>query len=66
MKAKEYELICHAVQLGVASGVRRAYKHIEHVVTPPDETQQSYIVDAVIDSICEWFDFDDSKFREGK
>ncbi len=59
MKAKEYDVMYHAVQLGVTSGVRRAYKHIDG--TPPDETQQSYIVDAVIDSICEWFDFDELK-----
>lgn len=56
MKAKEYAVLVHAVEMGVMAGVRRAYKHVDG--TLPDETQQSYIADAVINSICEWFDFD--------
>jgi len=59
MKAKEYELMCHAIELGIKSGIRRAYKHSDQ--TPPDEIQQDYIITETMNSICEWFDFDESK-----
>lgn len=56
MKAREYQLMVQAVEEGVRFGVRRAYKHSD--MTPPDDNQISYIADEVVNSICNWFTFD--------
>lgn len=58
MRAREYNLIVQAVEEGVRFGVRRAYKHTDG--TPPDENQMSYIADEIVNSICNWFTFDEN------
>lgn len=57
MRAKEYDLMFMAVEQGVTSGVRRAYKHTDQEW--PSEAQQAAIVDGVMNSICEWFTFEE-------
>lgn len=55
MRAKEYEVMCMAVESGVAYGYNRAHKHVDD---PDEVTVKNAIEQAVIDSMCEWFDFD--------
>jgi hypothetical protein len=57
MKAKEYNLIVQCVENGVRTGWNRAHKHTD---TPDDEAIQQAIEDAVMNEICEWFDFEDN------
>ena len=56
MKAKEYNLIVQCAENGVRTGWNRAHKHVD---TPDDEAIQQSIEDAVMNEICEWFDFED-------
>jgi hypothetical protein len=54
MRAKEYDVLTRAVEEGVAYGWNRAYKH----TTKPDPDQaREEIYQAVVNSICEVFDF---------
>lgn len=53
MKPREYEVLCMAVEAGVARGFRRAWKHLEEP-EPPRERQDA-VVSEVITSVCEWF-----------
>lgn len=55
MKAKEYDVLVHAVEEGVAYGWMRAHKHDP---SPDGEAAKVEIIHAVISEICEWFDFD--------
>ncbi len=63
MRAKEYEVLVQAVEQGVASGWRRAYKHDD---APLVEDMQRCITDAVLNSICEWFVFEPFTHDEGE
>jgi hypothetical protein len=56
MKAKEYNLIAQCVETGVMLGWNRAHKHD---ATPEDEAIRNAIEQAVLNEICEWFDFDE-------
>jgi hypothetical protein len=56
MKAKEYNLITQCVETGVMLGWNRAHKHD---ATPEDEAIRNAIEQAVLNEICEWFDFDE-------
>jgi len=56
MRAKEYKLMSRAVEEGVAYGWRRAHKHVED---PSDAIVLTEIEQAVINEICEWFEFRD-------
>ena len=58
MKANAYKVMQMAVEEGVAYGHMRAYKHTD---TPSEDEVKNAIEDAVMNSICEWFDFDDCK-----
>jgi hypothetical protein len=58
VRAKEYDVLFHAVEQGVTSGVRRAYKHSDKEW--PTDSQIAAIADGVMNSICEWFVFDDT------
>ena len=51
-----------AVEEGVAYGVSRAYKHSDN---PTHEYMTNCISDAVLNSICEWFDLDDDSMHSG-
>jgi hypothetical protein len=57
MKAKEYHLIAKCVETGVMFGWNRAHKHDEN---PDPEAVRDAIEHAVMNEICEWFDFEDS------
>lgn len=61
MKAREYDVLCRAVEDGVAYGWRRAHKHVED---PDEHTIQVEIQQAVVNTICEWFDFDNEAADE--
>ena len=58
MKAKEYNLIAQCVETGVVLGWNRAHKHIDD---PEPEHIREQIERAVLNEICEWFDFEDIK-----
>ena len=55
MKAKEYQVLDMAVESGVRGGWHRAHKHTDK---PTPEAIQEAIVQAVLNDICEWFEFD--------
>ena len=56
MKIRAYPVLCRAVEEGVAYGWRRAQKHID---TPDAQTIEEQIVTAVLNEVCQYFDFDD-------
>jgi hypothetical protein len=49
--------LCRAVEEGVAYGWRRAHKHID---TPDAATIEGQIVTAVLNEVCEYFNFGDT------
>jgi len=61
MKAKEYNLIAQCVETGVMLGWNRAHKHD---ATPEDEAIRNTIEMAVLNEICEWFDFEEVKTND--
>lgn len=56
MKAKEYNLIAQCVENGVMYGWNRARKHTDD---PDPQDIRIAIEQAVLNEICEWFDFED-------
>lgn len=56
MKPREYPLMLDCVERGVNYGIRRARKHNP---SPTDEETVNAIVEAVMASISEAWDFDD-------
>lgn len=56
MRANEYKVMREAVESGVRFGVRRAYKHTDK--EEPTVEQQEYMVEEILNSICEWFTFE--------
>lgn len=56
MKPKFHLILEHAIELGVISGVRRAYKHSDNPY--PSQDQIDAITQGVWDSIHEWFDYE--------
>jgi hypothetical protein len=61
MKAKEYNLITQCVETGVMLGWNRAHKHAG---TPDPEAIRDAIEQAVLNEICEWFDFEEVKTND--
>lgn len=59
MKAKEYPLLLDAVEVGVASGWRRAFKHREGEPAGAEAIREA-IREAVITELLERFDLDDA------
>lgn len=57
MKANEYQVLQTAVDEGVSWGFARAYKYTEE---PTEDQLREAIKQAVLDSICDWFKFDES------
>ena len=59
MKARDHEVLVHAVCLGVGYGIRRFYKHRDDA---PDGVTLAQLADtveqAVIDEISVWFEMD--------
>jgi hypothetical protein len=56
MTPDAYKIVVMAVETGVATGLRRAYKHDPK---PSDDQIAATIEQAVIDEICEWFRFNE-------
>ncbi len=61
MKAKEYNLIVQCVETGVMLGWNRAHKHTDE---PEDHHIREQIERAVLNQICEGFDFEDVNNEE--
>lgn len=55
MKPKYYELLSRAIMEGVATGLRRARKHDDD---PTEESMRDALEMAIMNAICEVFDFD--------
>lgn len=55
MRVKEYPVLVQAVENGVTLGWSRAHKHDAE---PNDDTILEQIQQAVLNEICEAFDFD--------
>jgi hypothetical protein len=53
MKPKFYPVLQMAVEDGVLHGLNRAYKHTD---TPTRDQVVNAVTEAVLNSICEWFD----------
>lgn len=61
MKANEYNLITHCVETGVRLGWNRAHKHSDE---PEPQHIRDQIEQAVLNEICEWFDFEEVKTND--
>jgi len=55
MRAKEYIIMEQAIHEGIAYGWNRAHKHVDN---PTEENIKEAIEIAVMNSICEYFEFD--------
>lgn len=55
MKVNEYKLIEKCVEDGSLFGLNRAFKYND---APTDQEIVDEIVAAVMQELCEWFDFD--------
>ena len=58
MRAKEYNLMLQCIETGVMLGWNRAHKHGDN---PDPQHIRDQIEQAVVNEICEWFDFDEVK-----
>jgi hypothetical protein len=56
VKIRAYPVLCRAIEEGVTYGWRRARKHME---MPDEETIKDHIATAVLNEVCEYFNFDD-------
>ena len=56
MKVNEYKLIEKCVEDGIQFGLNRAFKYND---APTDEEIVNEIVSAVMQELCEWFEFDE-------
>lgn len=56
MKAREYPLMLDCIERGVSLGLQRSRKHTD---TPSDELIRATIQEAVMNEICEYWDFDE-------
>lgn len=56
MKAKEYNLIVQCIETGIMLGWNHAHKHNSQ---PEDHHIRDQIEQAVLNEICEWFNFED-------
>lgn len=61
MKPKTYQVLTLAVEEGAAYGVMKAFKHSDN---PTHEYMTHCIADAVLNSICEWFDLDEDTVHQ--
>ena len=55
MKPKFYPVLQMAVEDGVTYGLTRAHKHTDK---PTHDQVVNAVTEAVLNSICEWFDLD--------
>lgn len=62
IRARSYEVLRRAVEEGTAKGWRQAHKHAD---TPAEEDIREAIESAILDEICEWFEFPQTLALEG-
>lgn len=56
LKPRTYPILVQAVEVGVAYGYHRAYKHADE----PTEAQiKDAVIEGVLNEICEWFEIDE-------
>lgn len=55
MKPNTYRLLEMCVESGIAYGLTRAYKHTDK---PTTEQIEEKIRQAIMNEICEWFEFE--------
>jgi len=58
MRVKTHEVLARAVEEGIAYGYTRAHKHTD---TPAEDYLKTELYQAVMNSICEMFDFDEER-----
>jgi hypothetical protein len=58
MKANEYQLMVQCVEEGYKYGYHRAHKHTDN---PTPEQIATAVQEAIINAMCEWFMFEDSR-----
>jgi hypothetical protein len=56
MVVRAYPILRRAVEEGVAYGYRRAHKHTD---APAVHAIEEHIVSAVMNEVCDYFDFSD-------
>lgn len=56
MRVKEYRVLDMAVETGALVGVSRAFKHTDE---PTNEQIAEQVRIAVMNEVCEWFEFED-------
>lgn len=54
MKVKEYDVLARAVEEGIDIGYTHAFKHTDE---PGEQLLKDCIYEAVMNQICEWFEF---------
>ena len=55
MKPREYPLMMECIERGVSLGLQRARKHTD---TPSDDHIRETVQKAVMDEVCEWWQFE--------
>jgi hypothetical protein len=60
IKAKDYDVLVRAVEIGVQCGITRMFKHLDADAMTQDEMRECAhkMEDSILDEICEWFTFD--------
>ncbi len=58
MRPKFHKILEQAINEGVSYGYRRAHKHIEN---PTEGAIIDSVVEQVMNSLDEWFDFEDNE-----
>jgi hypothetical protein len=58
MKPKFHKILEQAINEGVLRGYRRAHKHVEN---PTEGAIIDNVVEQVMNSLDEWFDFEDEE-----
>jgi len=56
MHVKAYPVLCRAIEEGFAYGWNRAHKHEDK---PSKEVIEHHVIEGILSTICEVFDFDD-------
>lgn len=56
MKANIYKIITECIESGIRLGWGRAHKHTD---TPGEDVIKERIESAIMEQICEYFEFDD-------
>lgn len=63
MKVNEYKVLVEAVEQGIRYGIHRTFKYDDRPVGREElmarERTSGALAAAVINEICEWFEFDD-------